>query len=107
MGKSWNLKKRAVIAKLDVYITVPSDTMSTQIKWMTFPVRVVYHEAIQMYKTVCGDAHDYLTNDKSFLVFTSEIHSRFRRSSSTKTQHRINSNTDNTLATSLILVSKH
>jgi len=38
-----------------------------------FPERVVYHKAIQMYKTVCGDAPDYLKND---FVFTSEIHSR-------------------------------
>jgi len=26
--------------------------MFTQLKWMTFPERVVYHKAIQMYKTV-------------------------------------------------------
>ena len=32
-----------------------------------------------MYKTVCGDAPDYLKND---FVFTSEIHSRLLRSSS-------------------------
>jgi len=25
--------------------------------------RVVYHEAIQMYKTVCGNAPDYLKNE--------------------------------------------
>ena len=34
--------------------------MFTQFKWMTFPVRVVYNKAIQMYKTVCGVAPDYL-----------------------------------------------
>ena len=45
---------------------------------MTFPERVVYHKAIQMHKTVCGDAPDYLKND---FVFTSEIHSRLLRSS--------------------------
>ena len=56
-----------------------SETMFTQLKWMTFPERVVYHKAIQMYKTVCGDAPDYLKND---FVFTSEIHSRLLRSSS-------------------------
>jgi len=27
-----------------------------------FPERVVYHKAIEMYKTVCGDAPDYLKN---------------------------------------------
>ena len=46
---------------------------------MTFPERVVYHKSIQMYKTVYGDAPDYLKND---FVFTSEIHSRLLRSSS-------------------------
>jgi len=40
---------------------------------MTFPERVVYNKAIQMYKTVCEDAPDYLKTD---FVFTSEIHSR-------------------------------
>ena len=45
--------------------------MFTQLKWMTFPERVVYH--------VCGNAPDYLKND---FVLTSEIHSRLLRSSS-------------------------
>jgi len=27
---------------------------------MTLSERVVYHKAMQMYKTVCGDASDYL-----------------------------------------------
>ena len=84
-----NLQKRAI---LDVGFTVPSETMFTQLKWMTFPERVVYPKAIQMHKTVCGDAPGYLKND---FVFTSEIHSTLLRSSSifsalyTKTQHRI------------------
>ena len=73
------LQKRAARAILDVDFTVPSETMCTQLKWMTFPERVVYHKAIQMYRTVCGDAPDYLKND---FVFTSEIHSRLLRSSS-------------------------
>jgi len=50
------LQNRAAIAILD--FTVPSETMFTQLKWMTFPERVVYHKAVQMYKTVCGDAPD-------------------------------------------------
>ena len=53
--------------------------MFTQLKCMTFPERVVYHKAIQMHKTVCGDAPDNLKND---FVFTSEIRSRLLRSSS-------------------------
>ena len=46
---------------------------------MIFPERVVYHKAIQMYKTVHGDAPDYLKND---FIFTSEIHTSLLRSSS-------------------------
>ena len=72
------LQKRAARAILDLDFTVPSETMFTQIKWMTIPERVVYYKAIQMYTTVCGDAPDYLKND---CVFTSEIHSRLLRSS--------------------------
>ena len=53
--------------------------MFTQLKWMTLSERVVYHKAMQMYKTVCRDASDYLKND---FAFTSEIHSRLLRSSS-------------------------
>ena len=72
------LQMKAARAILDVDFTVPSETMFTQLKWMTFPERAVYHKAIQIYKTVCGDAPDYLKND---FVFTSEIHSRLLRSS--------------------------
>ena len=73
------LQKRAARAILNVDFTVPSETMFTQLIWMRFPVQIVSHKAIQMHKTVCGDALDYLKND---FVFTSEIHSRLLRSSS-------------------------
>ena len=42
------LQKRAAGAILDVDFTVPSLTMFTQLKRMTFPEQVVYHKAIQM-----------------------------------------------------------
>jgi len=54
------LRKRAARAILDVDFTVPSETMFTHLKWMTFTERVVYHKVIQIYKIVCGDAPDYL-----------------------------------------------
>ena len=72
------LQKRAARAVLDVDITVPSETMFTRLKWMTFPERGVYHKAIQMYKTM----EMHLTISKMILFFTSEIHSRLLRSSS-------------------------
>ena len=52
--------------------------MITQLKWMTFAERVVYHKAIQMYKTACADAPDCLKLD---FVFTFEIHKILLRSS--------------------------
>jgi len=85
------LQKRVARAILDVDFTVPSETMFTELKWMTFPERVIYHKAIQMYKTCCGDAPDYLKND---FVFTSEIHSRLIRSSSNFQLHTPIPNTD-------------
>ena len=36
------LQKRVAGEILDVDVTVPSETMFTQLKWMTFPERVVY-----------------------------------------------------------------
>ena len=54
------LQKWGARAILDVDFTVPSETMFTELKWMTFPERVVHHKAVQMYTTVCGDAPDYL-----------------------------------------------
>ena len=35
------LQKRVAGEILDVDVTVPSETMFTQLKWMTFPDRVV------------------------------------------------------------------
>jgi len=56
------------------------DTHSTflfsQLKWMTFPERVIYQKAIQMYKTLSGTSPNYLE-----IPFTSDIHSRTLRSS--------------------------
>ena len=46
------LQKRAARAIIDIDFTVPSETMFTQLKWMEFPERVVYHKTIQMFKTV-------------------------------------------------------
>ena len=42
------LQNRAARAILDVDFAVPSETMFTQLKWMTLSERVVYHKAMQM-----------------------------------------------------------
>ena len=46
---------------------------------MSFPERVIHIKAIQMFKTIRGEAPEYLM---SALTFTSDIHTRLLRSSS-------------------------
>ena len=83
-------KKRAarVIADCDFY--TPSSTMVSDVKWMSIPERVICMKAIQMFKTIMGDAPEYL---RSSFTFASDIHARLLRSSSnaqlyTKTSFR-------------------
>ena len=55
----------------------PSTFLFSQLKW-SFPERVIYQKAIQMYKTLSGTSPNYL---KIQFTFTSDIHSRTLRSS--------------------------
>ena len=54
-------------------------TMFSDLKWVSFPERVIHIKAIQMFKTIRGDAPEYL---RSTFTFTSDIHARLLRSSS-------------------------
>ena len=72
------LQKRAARVILDCDFTTPSSLMFADLKWMTFPERVIYQKAIQMFKTLHGHAPDYL---RTSFTFTSEIHARLLRSS--------------------------
>ena len=72
-------QKRAARVILDLDYLTPSDTLFKEINWMTFPERVIYLKAVQMFKTINNDSPEYL---KSLFKFTSEIHSRLLRSSS-------------------------
>ena len=47
------LQKGDARAILDVDFTVHSETMFTQLKWMTFPERVVYHKTYKCTKQWC------------------------------------------------------
>ena len=69
-------KKRAarVIADCDFY--TPSSTMVSDVKWMSIPERVICMKAIQMFKTIMGDAPEYL---RSPFTFASDIHARLLR----------------------------
>jgi len=53
--------------------------MFSDLKWVSFPERVIHIKAIQMFKTIRGDAPEYL---RSAFTVTSDIHARLLRSSS-------------------------
>jgi len=53
--------------------------MFSELKWMTFPERVLYQKAIQLFKTIRGNSPEYLR--KSF-TFSTDIHAILVRSSS-------------------------
>jgi len=48
--------------------------MFSDLKWMSFPERVIYMKAIQLFKTIRGDAPEYL---RSSFTFASDIHDCF------------------------------
>jgi len=47
--------------------------MFSDLKWMSFPERVIYMKAIQMFKTIRKDAPEYL---RLSFTFASDIHAR-------------------------------
>ena len=50
--------------------------MFSDLKWVSFPERVIHIKAIQMSKTIRGEAPEYLM---SAFTFTSDIHTRLLR----------------------------
>ena len=68
------LQKRAAQVILDCDVYTPSSTMGfLYLNWMPFPERVTYMKAIQMFKTIRGDAPEYL---RSSFTFASDIRTR-------------------------------
>ena len=43
--------------------------MFSELKWMTFPERVLYQKATQMFKTIRGNASEYLIHLLLRLIF--------------------------------------
>ena len=70
-------QKRAARLILNKDLLASSSIMFDQLKWMTFPERVIYLKSVQMYKTLNGKSPEYL---KVLFTFTSDIHSRLLRS---------------------------
>ena len=73
------LQKMAARVILDCDFYTPSSTMFSDLKWMSFPERVIYRKAIQTLKTIRRDGYEYLW---SYFTFTSDIHAILLRSSS-------------------------
>ena len=74
--KNSKISEKAGRLILNKDFDTPSTFLFSQFKWMTFPERVIYQKAIQMYKTLSGTSPNYLK-----IPFTSDIHSRTLRSS--------------------------
>ena len=72
-------QKRAARLILDKSIDTPSADLFAELRWMAFPERVKYQKAVLMYKTLHGQAPEYLANS---FTFNSDIHQRQLRSSS-------------------------
>ena len=53
-------QKRAARLILDLDVLTPFTRLFNTIKWVSFPERVVYHKALQLYTTIHCDSHDYL-----------------------------------------------
>jgi hypothetical protein len=56
------LQKRAARMILDADPLSPSDALFKQLKWMTVETRIHYHKCLQIYKCLCNEAPNYLSN---------------------------------------------
>ena len=64
------LQKRAARVILDCGFYTPSSAMFSDLNWVSFPERDIniYMKAIQMFKTIRGDAPEYLRSSFTFCV---------------------------------------
>ena len=68
------LQKRSARVILDCDFYTPSSTLFSDLKWMSFLERVIYMKAIQMFKTIRGDAPEYLMSSFTFAIFMQECY---------------------------------
>ena len=71
------LQKRAARIILKADIMTPSETMFSELQWLSFTKRIQYHTHIMMFKAFNGQAPTYIS---SMFTKTSEIHNRNLRS---------------------------
>ena len=78
-SKIVRFQKTAARLILESDMSVSSESLFTQLDWLTFPERVKFHKAILMYKIFHDQAPTYL---KSLFTYSSSIHNLNLRSSS-------------------------
>ena len=61
-------QKRAARVILDCDFNTPSCMMFSELKWMTFPERVLYQKAIQMFQTIRENAPEYIRTSFTFAI---------------------------------------
>ena len=71
------LQKRAARIILKADFMTPSETMFSELQWLSFTKRIQYHTHIMMFKAFNGQAPTYIS---SMFTKTSEIHNRNLRS---------------------------
>ena len=71
------LQKRAARIILKADILTPSETMFSELQWLSFTNRIQYRTHIMMFKAFNGQAPTYIS---SMFTKTSEIHNRNLRS---------------------------
>ena len=72
MNRLLKLQKRAARKILQAEFMTPSNQIFQEISWLTFSQRIQYHTCAMVYKSLNGQAPEYLTN----LLTSSETHGR-------------------------------
>ena len=67
------LQKRAARIILEADIMTPSETLFSELQWLSFTKRIQYHTHIMMFKAFNGQTPTYIS---SMFTKTSEIHNR-------------------------------
>ena len=78
------LQKRAARMILKAYFMTPSEQLFKELNWLPFPKRVQYHTCFTVYKSIIGQAPEYIS---SVLTYVSEHHERQTRSTVLDLQH--------------------
>ena len=71
------LQKRAARVILKADFMTPFEQLFKELKWLPFPKRVQYHTCLMVYKTITGQAPEYIS---LMLTYVSEHHERQTRS---------------------------